>query len=118
MAIAAENPFGGGSSGERAQPVHPPIPLLVAAGAVLIAAAAIVPMDQYADWVHVLGWGASSVACIGILAWFTSEDLKRRQSAWYSPWPAVSRTRTALCVLAIVVSGAHAWILAWSLASR
>lgn len=114
----ADGPFGAPARESGAHPVPPPFPLLVAGVVVLVASVALIPFNRFSDWAHVLGWILASFGCIGAMSAFTATDLKRRQSAWYSPRPAAGLVRTSICVIAVIIGGAHAWILAWSLASR
>lgn len=117
-------PFSGGagsgisnSMGSR-QPLAPPIPYLVGAGVALLVSALLLLGGSFNDIAHVAGWIFASVISIGALAAFTAEDLKRRQRSNYSPQPVTGRIRFAMAIIAVLLCGAHAWTLAWSLAAR
>jgi hypothetical protein len=104
--------------GGAAQPVFPPVPLLVVAGVALVASAALLLAGPFADLAHVAGWVMASIVAISAVARFTAEDLKRRQRPNYSPQLVTGRLRWILAVGSLVLSGLHAWTLGWSLAAR
>lgn len=117
--MSAPTAFGDSPSGPGDySPVSPPVPHLVVAAVALVASVGLLLAGPFADVAHVIGWLLASVVAIGAIAMFTAEDLKRRQLANYAPMPAASNARWALAVLALVLCGAHAWTLAWSLAAR
>ncbi len=101
-----------------ALPVSPPIPFLVIATVALAASATFLLAGGFADLAHIAGWVLASVVAITGVARFTAEDLKRRQLPNYAPQAMAGRVRWILAVTALVLSGAHAWTLAWSLAAR
>ncbi|MEI7887933.1 MAG: hypothetical protein WCJ04_11115 [Actinomycetes bacterium] len=111
---------GSGVSGSMSsmQPLAPPIPYLVGAGIALLVSALLLAGGTFNDLAHVAGWIFASVISIGALAAFTAEDLKRRQRSNYSPQPVTGRIRFAMAIIAVLLCGAHAWTLAWSLAAR
>ena len=110
--------FGGAMQSNSTQPLAPPIPYWVGAGVALAVSALLLLGGSFNDIAHVAGWIFASVISIGALAAFTAEDLKRRQRSNYSPQPVTGRIRFAMAIIAVLLCGAHAWTLAWSLAAR
>jgi len=100
------------------RPVPPPVPYLVVSFTGLLVSAVLVFFGQFADVAHAVGWMLAAVVGIGAVALFTAEDFKRKEKSNYSAQPLALKIRTVLAVAALILCGTHAWIIAWSLASR
>lgn len=101
--------------GERARPVPPPRPLLVLAAGIVAAAALLWLLAVPAA--HGAGYVLSTFGGLGTIAWFTTVDLRRRQSPFYTPDRRLGSYRLALAVAAVAVASTHVWVLATWLAS-
>lgn len=122
--MSAADPFdfssaqSGPGGAEKVVPLAPPAELLIVAAALLAGSGVLLLSGSFSDLAHVIGWLLASVATISVLARFTAVDLGRRQRPNYSPHPVAGQLRYGLAIAAIVLSGLHAWTLAWSLAAR
>lgn len=106
---ASGAPFGSVGT-EYIVTTKPPIGLLVAglAGPILSAAALMLH-----GWVwNVVGWLVAFGVGFGLLVLFTTVDLKRRNNPAYLALPVARPLRLVLVVLALVVAGIHAYLLA------
>jgi len=98
-----------GASTDAGTPVGAPIRWLVGAALCVVAAFFLGAGSGEHPALWLAGWVAGGFGTVGLIAWFTVADSRRRTDAWYVVRPAVSRVRTALIVLAAVSVIVNAW---------
>lgn len=96
-------------------PVHPPTPLLVAAGSSVAVAAALFPLSLLPT--HIIGYLLGSFVTITLVAQYRTLTQRRRRNPYFSPRPGELRVATGLLVLGTVVAAAHVWVIATHLSS-
>jgi hypothetical protein len=91
-------------------PVAPPNVLLFAACATALGSLLLwVPGGIPA---HLAGYVLSTFVTLGLLAGFKRQDLRARQSAFYSPRSQLNQLAVGVAVLAVAGAGTHVWVIA------
>jgi len=96
--------------------VRPPFQIIVAAAAVVLGGAALLPLPSLAT--HGLGYLLSSFVCFLLTAGFIQVDGRRasRRGVDYRPWGVSRQVCTGVLVVGFAVACWHAWYIANELA--
>lgn len=94
----------------RYVPVHPPVPLLAAAGVAALASLLLWLPGRLL--LHVAGYVLSTFVTLGLIAAFKRADLKARQDPFYSPRPYLGKATVSVSVAAIAGAVLHTWVMA------
>lgn len=109
-AWGADGPSTSGDVVVDEAPVAPPSGLLfVACATALVSLLLWLPGGIPA---HLAGYVLSTFVTLGLLAGFKRQDLRARQSAFYSPRSQLNQLALGVAVLAVVGAGSHVWVIA------
>lgn len=94
---------------------RPPVALVLAALAALVASAALFVLGDRL-WAHALGYVLSTFVLIGLVARYRWSVVRLRANRAYAHNPTLDHLATALVVAGIVTAALHVWPIATELA--
>lgn len=84
-------------------PVNAPVVWLMVAALLEVAGLVLALLSDLRPALSLLGWALGGFGAIGVLAWFTVEDSRRRTDPWYSAAAGPARVRAVLMGTAVLV---------------
>jgi hypothetical protein len=98
------------NDGSGSEPVSTPVTLLAAAAVASTVSVLLWLPDTLSS--HILGYVLSTFITLGLLAAYKRQDLKARQSPFFSPRSGTSTVGLAVTIVAVAGAMAHVWVIA------
>lgn len=99
----------GDAAGATGNGVHEPLGLLIAASACTVVSIFIGLSSAWHPARSIVGWLLGGVVAVGLVAWFTILDTKRRADPYYLARAAGIWVRRAVLLAAVVGVALNAW---------